>query len=99
MLPVHVALIIRDENPAHFMTAQWPFQPRLKFLVTSYLSTAFPAVCQSRERKVTCYSVRIAVIGSTRVARSAGSQQAMRATTANANKAKPNAGPSNPPTP
>jgi hypothetical protein len=31
----YIALIIRNENPAHFLTAQWPFQPRLKFLVTS----------------------------------------------------------------
>jgi hypothetical protein len=31
----HIALIIRNENPAHFLTAQWPFQPRLKFFVTS----------------------------------------------------------------
>jgi len=31
----YIALIIRNENPAHFLTAQWPFQSRLKFFVTS----------------------------------------------------------------
>jgi hypothetical protein len=29
------SLIIRNENPGHFLTAQRPFQPQLRFLVTS----------------------------------------------------------------
>jgi hypothetical protein len=45
------------------------------------------------------HSVRIATMGSTRVARRAGNQQAISATTASANRAKLNERASNPPTP
>jgi hypothetical protein len=31
----HISLIIRNENPDHFLAAQRPFKPQLRFFLTS----------------------------------------------------------------